>query len=420
MNFTRRWHSRRFLRTSGTLLGQLALVTSLGQAAQAQTRIPAHQTDRNAATGACTVRLLPDAVTGESAPVLVVTTTGTSGSNALGVAAQTDTPTTRLELVFANTRTAFEPLAPAQPRALKSSQVWKTLVEAEKQERPFFLTARGLDGRYSSARYQALETAGLMAILETQCGFSPDALNDISDAQLLARETALGLNEEQVRHIRWILHSRYSEATTAPIPVASLTDIDRTYLERYSAQIGDGKTRFLNSALASRLLRQEFIPVQVDRSGSVGFVQHQNWQAYWWNANRCAVSTFALSWAGENFYLRPEMLFTAQNAAPGNAMFFNMVTPNPFYVDSPVAAVVDGRSYRLQQVDGRILPPSTGDGVNDAVMKAIRRGTNIEIRGTGKFTGRPLSLYFSANGFTGAFTQMMRNCQRPTLQDWFR
>lgn len=415
---------RRTGNDSGILRGVLVLcagVLALAGAtpAAAQSRIPAHEIERDKSSGACSVSLIPEETYGDDPPRLTVITLGRSRADQVGLDAQTGRGTTDLTLVYKNARTEFRRIAPVSVKALTNSQLWKTIDESAKQKRPFFLTSKTADGRYASARYENIEPLGIIAILEAQCSFSSSTLTAATPDQLRAKESALALSGDQLRHIRWVLNSRYGSSNSTPIPASILTTGERGYLERYARDIGQPKTRYLTEVLANRLLREEFRPRAVNRAGNRGYSRLKDWETYRWTTDRCAVSSAAISWSGLNLYVRPEILFTARDRADGNAIFFDMVTPNPFRTGSTVTLVVDGRSYRLQWNSGRLLPRRDGDGVSDETMKAFRRGNNIEFRGTSKDSGRPASVYYSASGFTGAFNQMMRDCRRPALRDWF-
>lgn len=391
----------------------------IGTVAGAQSRIPAHRIDKDKTSQACVVSLIPVETYGTAPPVLTVTTQGKSRPGSFAISAKSAPGTIRLDLVFQNQRSDFEAVGAAPVKSIATTPLWKMIADSDAKKGPFFLTARTGDGRYASARYEAIDPEGILSILETQCGIKSNTISVQSPEQLLARERALDLSGDQLRHIRWILNSRYGDATKEPVIASQLTKDERTYLERYSVQVGQPKSAYLNRTLANRLLRDSFVAETPNRSSLQRYSSHGDWEIYKWGRDQCAASSPALRWTGLNLYVRPEMRFSATYNIAGSNMNFDMVSPNPFRGDAPVRAIVDGRSYPLQQRGGGILPPREGDGLSTVALKAIRRGRTVEIRGTSVRSGRTASVFFSASGFTSAFTQLIRECRRPGLRDWF-
>ena len=402
------------------LLFCVALAAVPGLPALAQSRIPAHEITRDDRTGACRVRLVPSETQGEDPPALLVVTEGRAKSDTFGLQAAQPLGTESVELVFSNLRQRFAAVPPARAQVLTQSVIWRTMQTGFDQELPFFLTAKSAGGRYASARYDAVDPKGILKILETQCGYGSPALSAKSPEERRAIERALRLNSTQWRHIHYVLNSRYGNRFRDPGGARGLAAREREFLLRYTQDAGVPQSRYLTEALAQRLLRERFAAAAPRRSDKEGYSRHGDWESYRMSRDRCVVSTSARAWNGLLFYVRPEIQFMAKINIPGDRLYFNMVTPNPFRAGTAVAAWVDGIRYPLQQKDGWVLPARKGDGVSDEVMKAIRRGRVIEFRGTAAETGRPAMVQFSASGFTAGFERMMRRCRRPGLQEWFR
>ncbi len=407
----------RLLRHMTVLAVTVSSLLAVAGAGLTQTRIPAHEIDIDGRTGACTVSLIPVLTGGDAPPRLILTTSGKPRPGRIAIDLSAPAGATGAEFVYRNSRAAFVPVAPAPVDQVMRSAIWKAMVEANARSLPFFLTTKAPDGRYSSARYQGLDPKGILAILESRCGFRASAS---SDDQLRARERRLGLSGGQITHIRRVLNSRYGNARRAPVPAATLTAPERAYLERYAKDAGLPQTRYLTARLANRLIGEKFAAATPDHSARPGYSAHRDWRTYRTGSGRCVLSTPATRWTGLQPYIRPEIRISMDSGVPGNALFFDLISPNPFRATAPVSAVVDGRRYGLQQVGGRVRPPIRGDGLNDAVMKAFRRGRNIEFRGIAADSGRPALVFFSASGFTAAFEQAGRDCRRPGLRDWFR
>jgi len=393
------------------------------EAAQAQAgpAIPAHRIDRTATGSACAVSILPDMRTSDDSPVLVARSGGAAAPGAFALDAVSQAPVAEIQFVARNARNTFAPVRQSDAAAVARSALWKDLVAVHKAGAPFHLTARLADGTWTSSRYDAVDPLGIVRLLEQSCGFRSDTLSARTAADLLAEESALRLSPDELTHIRWILVQKYDPRAAEPTRISALSATERVYLERYAGSVGQPATRHLTRALADRLRAEMFRPSPHDYSRMLRVSFHGDWVNYITPGdNRCHMETAALAWTSGRFFKVPRMNFNAEANTPGSAMRLNMVMPNPFTGSAPVTALVDGRSYRLQVDSDRVWPLREGEGLSNAVTKAIKGGQSVQISGTDRASSAALSLSFSAIGFTASFNQMSADCRRPQLRDWLQ
>lgn len=385
----------------------------------AQINIPANEIKYNKLSESCAVTLIPTETYGIDPPRLTIVTVGKRKPDTFGIDVELPASTLILELVYLNQRQEFQSVRPVLSKIATKSHLWSVLVESQKKGIPFFLTATNIDGSYASSRYQGVEPKGIISILEAQCGFRSDAVTSFTPAQLRARERELRLTADQMRHIRWVLNSKFGSAHITPTDVTSLTNGERHYLEKYAKSIRVSKSRYLNEILVNRLLRERFLAAKQARTKN-SYSKYSDWESYKRSADRCAVSTSATDWTGTNLYTRPEIMFTAKISDKTDYLYFDMVSPNPFRTGAKISVIVDGRRYALQVRNNYVMPPKSGKGLSDSIMKAIQRGRTIVFHGIAKDTGKAATIQFSASGFTKAVNRMMQLCNRPGLREWFR
>lgn len=390
--------------------------------AQSQPIIPPHRLERDISTGICTISLLPEEKTADDAPILTVRGGGNSKSDSLGVTAVMRAPVTQMQLVAQNARNLFPTIPMARAPTVVRTRLWRDLAAFARDKAPFYVTARLADGSYASSRYDSVDPLGIVRLLEQDCGFASDQLSAKTDSQRLAEEQALNIRGDDLRHIRWVLVRRYAPGSTEPGETSELTSLDRGFLERYTTEIGQPKSRFLTRIVADRLLHEPVEPRIPEITGTMtNATWHGDWLTYvdasdgW-----CVIQTAALSWQGDEFFMLPLLVMQADPGKSGSNLSFDMVRPNPFVRTAPVWATIDGRQYDMQQRDGEwIMPRQLEDGLSDEILIGMRRSSSsFQISSTSKRTSGPLSLTFSPIGFSAAFSMMMKNCNRYGLKSW--
>lgn len=395
-----------------------------GAAAFAQdgASIPAHKLERNTARSSCTVTLIPEMRSSDDSPLLVITSGGAGKPGVLGIDAGSETRPVELQFVARNKRVPFQAMPPKEASVVARSALWKELDAIHKAGAPFFLTARMEDGSWTSSRYEKVDPLGIIRLLEQNCDFRSAQLTARSTADLAADEKALGLRPDDYRHIRWVLTRKFDPTAGEPILAATFSSSDRLKIERYAKSVGQPASQYLDRTLANMLLSEPFQPAPFNYGSMRRVTYHGDWTNYTDPSDgRCHMASSAYSWTSGPFFRAPRMVFSADVTSPRDLMYFSMVEPNPFLGSERLVAIVDGRTYRLQiERETWVKPATEGSGLSDAVMKAMARGSLIQISGTQKGTRVPLTLSFSALGFTASFKQLMADCGRPGLREWLR
>lgn len=248
----------------------------------------------------------------------------------------------------------------------------------------------------------------------------------------LAVEMGLTLTLEEKKHIVFVLHSKYDSVRNSQprrfwssIKYPWFRERDRQYLRKYAKSIGYPETDYLTPALADALLNEEFQSVNNDNWGIGRRKTHTDWISMVVNDRKdCRILTNATSVSGWSPYFTPQMTFLAQRSEKTKGLLNSDLVNSRGHsmaYQASVYALVDGRKYKLQLKGGRVMPRSRGGNlVSTDVTKAIRRGQTIEVIITNKGGAIPKKVIFSANGFTAAFNQMMKDCYRHDLRLWIR
>ncbi|MEQ8601113.1 MAG: tetratricopeptide repeat protein [Devosia sp.] len=134
----------------------------------------------------------------------------------------------------------------------------------------------------------------------------------------------------------------------------------------------------------------------------------------------CYIYSIATDVTPEGIITPPFMEFRAWTRESGDQLTSMMVSPNPFRIDKPIVADVDGARFDLEGQDWSIYRGTSVRPASPAVIRAIRAGEAVTITGTSIVTDQPLSATFSAAGFTRAFTTMAELCDRPGILSLIR
>ncbi|MBY6153367.1 hypothetical protein KUV47_09095 [Vannielia litorea] len=402
------------------LLAAGAFIVAIPAPASAQD-IPPHRIEQDTRSGGCLVELLPDSITGASPPRLFVSTPGRKASDALSLFAEVPVSHTAADAVTENQRNRFAGFRNLKASAALKHESWKLIEKTFQAGEPMFLTSDGDATGFHSARFDGLDTKGIIAIVERQCGFSSSVISAKSESQLMAEERALGLTSEQIRHIRWVLARRYAATReTAPPNTSGFDSTDRSRIAKRRSELGLGASRYLDATLSRALLSENFGAVVPNLTGKSSLRRFRDWVVFRSATNVCEVTTIAKRWSGYNFYASPQMTFRLDAFVSGNAMRIYLVTPNPFRNNAAVTAQVGRRNFTLYSRESQVIPRAVGGGLSNEPLKALRSGNYMEINGPSAKDGKNVSLRFSALGFSAAFDHAIRQCGRAQLNDWFR
>ena len=369
----------------------------------------------------CSLIFAPDRKTSEKAPGLVVSFRKSRKSNLISVGVEHARRWEAVELVRDNTRAPFPSFEDTRARAVPKTKFWTMLANRANDAAPLDVTVRASSGVYHSGRFLGLTAKGIGAALTKNCGLPRGILNaSREDPKALAREQALDLKTRDVLHIRWFLLRTYTNATTADR--AALSPAERDLIERYTTENGFKPSRYLTRPVANALLAEKFRPYRKDFSDYPRFKRFDDWVSFRdTKLGTCTIVTEAKQVNGVRFFSTPRMEIHTDPNERGNALYFDFVTPNRFHKDYPITAIVDGRKIKLKLDEGRVRPVDIGDGfVSARIVRAIRAGKTVQIRGTGLNGKSKHSFEFSALGFTAAFRKMARDCDRPEIREWLK
>lgn len=397
-----------------------AAIALLGASAvTAQVHVPDHDTTISADGSSCTVAFRPFKSAGDALPILYVSKQDKAGSWLLQMSVTDADSFTTIDVVYNNTRTSLTPFEEVFSEDVDKEPLWGFLDKAAKDELPFVITARTEIGQYSSVRYTQLSPDAITSILKTDCAKGGGGTPAKSDDALASAENDLGLTFGQLRHIRWVLQQKYGDNKSAP--GNKMNDKLRGFLEQYAASKGLTPTRYLDKQLSSRLLKEKFKPVRQNFRGMPGYLKHRDWASFMSkDRSQCIITSFAKRQVKHKTYRHPRIEIRAVRGDPSNMLDVRFAIPHRFSQKHKVVAIVDGREYRLRaDKEFGILIPTNADGVvRSDVVRAIRLGKKVIIRGKSQNGKRNIALHYSALGFGLAFQTMAENCGRGRLYEW--
>ncbi len=393
---------------------------SLAAPSMAQTRFPANEATKDTKTKSCTLILVPSVSTESTAPRLKLGASLDPKREKLTLSIDTRKPLVSSEMVAANQRVPFTGESVANARGLAKTQIWAAISASHKAQEPFFLTGKTTSGEYASSRYDDLDPKGIIALLEAQCGYDGSDMFPESVASLAKKENALRLNENQVRHIRWVLARTINNAVREPRKSKTFTADDRNSIAQYARRKGKPARKYLSRDLANMLLKTKFTPVTPDHTSSRNFKRSGQWATYRATSDTCALTTPAKTWSGMNLFRSPEMKLSVKTTDSGARMYFDLLTPNPFVPNSVRFAVVDGRRYPIEVRGRTIVPGPDGKYMSTAIARALKRGREISFNGTVEATRRNGTISFSASGFSSGFNRLGVICGRRDIKRWLQ
>lgn len=369
----------------------------------------------------CEVAFVPSERRGASPPRLVLHTQDRFSMERIGIGLANAGDYSEAVLVLNNQR---ESISASETLAFDEFQR-SSLGSALSAGGTFFLTARHLASReIVSARYEDIDFRSVLLRVEEHCPFYAEGLlGDSYDRE--QAERTLNLSQYEATYIRWVLADRYDSSGIEPEAGTQLTETERSYLLQYAAENGLPMSRYLNYETSRRLLAETFLPTEYEDP----YIDNIRWHNDWFNGEityndgdlGCRIGSRMTYSNEESFWQYPYMLYEAYRSGSGSSLILDMVSPNPFDVGYEVYAYVDGSYYDLNFDNDAVKPPPAGgDSVDSSVITAIRRGQQIEIVGVSRMTGNELRIGFSGSGFTAAFNDMIRSCNRSGLRSWIQ
>ncbi len=365
----------------------------------------------------CSVTLEPNlALGGADAPILTI---GSASSYKPGQARFGVADVSRyseVKFVTRNQRREMAGYTDAPLARIRSNDVFRALTTGD----AVFVTARLKTGDYVSGRFENFDMPAILNAMSLGCPFNTEDLSDSVSLAAAAAERRLSISLRDLVRIRWVLARRAGQLEM-PTDTGPITTRERELLLGFSVGQGLPVSRYLNDQSLRALLGEALTPLRPNVSWMDNVRMHGQWRSYTYvtgSTKVCGIATEGYTSDTEAFWEHPLMRYEANQGETGNSMNLYMVAPNPFDASRAVTAVVDGAVFALQQQYGNVWPAQSGSYLDNAVIRAIRRGTSMSIAGTSSVTGRSISIAFSADGFTASFNDMVSHCRRPALRDW--
>lgn len=401
-----------------SLLAALAVVASAA-CLQAQD-LPAHSVLFDPAKAACRIVLEPDGTTGTGPARLFFSSDMLQPSLAFGL---DGIGIANAVLVTKGERHPFTSRNGLGPADLRADPIWALFDDPSLGPSSFFLTVQSDDGDYSSARYDTLSQDGILRLLTLACdaeGLDAPALTPV---EFRAAEARLALSDADRLHIRKVLSGLYGTAGTDVGESGVFTVTDRRFIALFNADQDYPSGEYLWPAAVPDLLKvkvKQVAAIAPAPPGEMELARHGDWSVFA-DSDRglCRIATVAT--AAEGLDTGYRMAFAVDAKGTGGMMAIDLVTPNPFRADVPLGAMIDSAGFALvvEPKTKAVIPqPLPNGAMSNDLMKALRSGKIAEIGGLATATNAPARLSFSMAGFTAAFTDMARACNRPGLMGW--
>ena len=307
--------------------------------------------------------------------------------------------------------------------ALQADPIWSEIDPGPATSESLYLTVKDTQGAYSSARYDTLSQEGILRLAGLACGVEGLTVEARSPVEHRAAEARLGLSDADRLHLRRLLASRYGEPGADPGTGTSFTVTDRRFIAQLNDEEGYPSGEYLWPEAVSAILAEEVkqpAPSPSVADGEAELSRFADWVVLGDSAKgACRVVTMATVSEGADPGLR--MQFAISRAGSGGQMAIDLVTPNPFRPDMPLAAVIDGQGFPLvvEPVSGAVIPQLQPDGsLSRDLFLALRHGKSVTIQGISAKTNAPARLDFSAMGFVSAFRAMAMACDRASVTGW--
>lgn len=321
------------------------------------------------------------------------------------------------EIVIGDRRT----IAP-EPKAFSlSDQEPPAAFAALLGSRPVHVTTRMADGTVRSARFDGAPLVTALGALHDDCGVETTRLEAVEDL-FAARERALALSPQDLKRYIWVLHAQYPRDLTPPVVKSGPTDATRRLLERFTREQGLAPSRYFSRDVLSKLGKAPFKPTPWDHRRNPGFRRYGDWYVYTegkGRTRRCLLESEATGATGAMIWQYPHMRFWALANEGDATLRYDILTPNPVRLAGRAANVnVDGQLWAMANLDDAVVPVETDGSLSWKFVQAVLKGSGMTVTGPEAETGAPLTLDFSARGFTAGLKWIMKTCNRPDLKAW--
>lgn len=370
----------------------------------------------------CVLTIGPQEEPASSTPKLLLSAEqGRAGRSArITLSGREGEPGGILQVVVGDRRFKFSEAIRVEPRDLSLPPVLKALLE----RRVIHLTEIRPGPTYASVAIQQPRLVEALAAMQKVCGVVFEALTPVS-AVLAAQERDLKLTRKQLRHVVYVLNSRFSKDVPVDPPISSLiNDRTRENLKEYRLEKKSTPSKFLDSHVVKSLMRESFSPITLSYADHPSYRRHRDWfqRAETRGSDRtCILSTTARSVRGGVIWRFPEIRVLATAAGARGQLLFDVLNPRLLDLASGRSRIeIDGWSATLAERGGYAVPVKATGAIDTGLIRALRRGTRVALTGPLKETGETIRLEFSALGFTSGFKGLMSACGRPDLKLWLK
>lgn len=409
--------------------------------------LPPHEVRFDLAAAQCEVLLVPTGTTGETPPRLRFGVGMMDGRFSLGI---DGVAPVEAVLVRRGERVPFTPRAGVTADGLLADSLWSQLApppaaapaapatEADAAPSPaagdpsppaatesLYLTVKDMQGRYSSSRYDGLLQEDVLRLLLVACDAPGIAAPALTAPEHRAAERRLDLSDRDRLALRRLLAARYGSEGTDVGADGRFTVTDRRHIQQLNTDAGHPSGDYLWPEAVPALLDEAAALAPAPAAATpdaaaagTAIARHGDW-AVTGDGGVCRSTTLALGAEGLEPGLRME--FAVDRAGRGGMMAIDLVKPNPFRADMPLVASVDGQGYALavEPASGAVIPRPQPDGsMTRDLTLALRRGASVVIEGVSAVTGAPARVAFSAKGFSAAFADMTKACDRAAVIGW--
>lgn len=414
-----------FVSKAITLLGLAAAMVGLATTESMAQSVPAHAVRFDPVASRCWIVLEPAGTTGDHPPKLFLSSDMMETSLAFGLEGSS---IVEAVLIRQGQRAPFIGREGLTLEALVADPVWSQLDVGAEGKESLYLTVRDAEGAYSSARYDDLHQSDILRLAALACGVEGLGASARTPVEYRAAEQRLDLRDKELLHIRRLLASRFGEPGTDVGEDSRFTVTDRRHIAEFNTAEGHPSGEYLWPAAVPDMLKQEApAPISADGAGAHSdeavLARHKDWAVLADSAAaKCRVSTVASAAEGLDPGLRLE--FAIERAGKGGMMAIDLVTPNPFRADMPLAALIDGKhgfALTVEPTTKAVIPQPQADGsMTNDLTRALSHGKTIIIEGVAAASGAPSRVSFSALGFSAAFAAMSEACNRPGVMGWIK
>jgi hypothetical protein len=222
-----------------------------------------------------------------------------------------------------------------------------------------------------------------------------------------------------LRDVRFRLHSMYGNPLSLPVVTTlddPFTDEEREWISRFAR---DANRAHLDIHLLTRLRALTPRSLATADPNAVMAPQEGQWYTRIQDSGTCFARTLADDFPEDSLYVVPHVTISFDRSWDRSWIGMGLLWPNTLRTDQPILLRAGASEHRLGlHESGRGIVP-----LDDwsAVTRALQSAHRFEISGIDQYTNQPLTIGFSASGFTNALRRIATECDRGSeLRRWLR